>query len=88
MIFDCFWAAAMLLLLTPRAEDTLLFAVDAILINRLAKPFLPNVEKFLQEIFKKGLTNVNACGIIIKHSGNTEYIKYRGMEQLGSSSGS
>ena len=44
--------------------------------------------KKLLKIFKKGLTNVKACGIIIKHSGNTEYIKYRGMEQLGSSSGS
>ena len=75
MVIDCFLAAAMLLLLTPRAEDTLLFAVDEMPINRLAKPFLPNVEKFLQEIFKKGLTNANACGIIIKHSGNTEYIK-------------
>ncbi len=50
---------------------------------RIPKSFLKKFRIFS----KKGLTKLKQCGIIEKHS-EIMNVRYRGMEQLGSSSGS
>ncbi len=53
-------------------------------------PNTSHINIFFEKIlyfFKKGLTILKQCGIIVEHS-EIMNVRYRGMEQLGSSSGS